>query len=318
MKAGCAVAVLVGACLAGSVSGAADRVRVYAARPDCFEYMFASIASGSDTASPLLSFNNLRTGRTTFARVGEKVGNYEAVSFEPRTETVFNEGLNREETRKSGVAVLADSFGQKFILDMGIALTNDSFVAWLVDLDNGNSVQVRPGDTISFGGITQRIDAVSLDKVMVSIDDEPAFIKIASEEDRASLARTWAKQREAWEEAKKRSDELARKEAEAREEEAMRAAFLAAASQSGQTASPPTRRPPSTQISVVTEYRYPTDYEIIPPIYDSRGNMIRPLMVIPRNFVTRPVGVTMGGGVSSPVLQDSRGGSGGTTTFSVP
>lgn len=302
-------------CTAGISLAGVERVRIYSARPDVFEYMFASIAAGSDTAAPQLSFNNLRTGRTTFAKVGEKVGDYRIQSFTPRTETFLNERTSREETRKSGTAVLASEIGQTVALEMGKALPTDGFVAWLVDLDSGGATLVRPGDSIVFAGVTQRVDGVSLQQVRVSVGGEPKFLVPATEEERAGLSAIWTRQREAWEEAKRRADERSRKEAEAREQEAMRTAFESTALQGYQPPAQSARRPSGTQISVVTEYRYPTDYEVIPPVYDSRGNMIRPLVVIPRNFVTRPVGVTMGGGGSTfTVIQDTRGSGGGTTS----
>lgn len=311
MKMTRAVLTLVAAisCAAGISLAGVERVRIFSARPDVFEYMFASIAAGSDTATPQLSFNNLRTGRTTFARVGEKVGDYRIQSFSPRTDTVLNERTNKEETRKSGTAVLASEFGRTVALEMGKALPTDGFVAWLVDLDSGGATLVRPGDSIVFAGVTQRVDGVSPQQVRVSVGGEPKFLAPATEEERAGLSATWARQREAWEEAKRLADERSRKEAEAREQEAMRRAFEATALQGYQPPAPSVQRPRGTQMSVVTEYRYPADYEVIPPIYDSRGNMIRPLVVVPRNFVTRPVGVTVGGGATPfTVIQDSRGG----------
>lgn len=303
---------LVAICLAGSAFAAVERLRVYTARPDAFEFMFASIAAGSATAVPLLSFNNLRTGRTTFAKVGEKVGDYRIKSFEPKSETVFNESINKQEVRKGGVVVLIAPTGQIVTLEMGRPLPNEQFVAWVVDLDTGNGAQVRPGDSVSLGGVTQRVDGVSPEQVCVSVDGEPRFLGLATDAERAELGAVWAKQREAWEETKRRSDERARKDAEAREQEAIRTAFEASAIQSVQRPAP-VRRPAGSQMSVVTEYRYPTEYEVIPPMYDSRGNMIRPLFVIPKHFVTRPVGVSVNSGTPDQVIQDSRG-TGGTTT----
>jgi hypothetical protein len=309
--------VVVAVCVVGAALGGLDSVRVYSARPDVFEYLLASIAAGSDTATPQLAFNNLRTGRTTFAKVGEMVGDYRVQSFTPRTTTVFNERTGKDETVKSGTAVLSDRYGQKVTLDMGKALPADGFVAWLVDTESGNGVQVRPGDTPVFAGAAQRVDGVSSNSVRVSVNGEPRFLTPATEPERAALSALWEKQRAAWEESKRRADERARKETEAREQEAIRAAFESTALYGAQPPAPTVKRPASTQISVATEYRYPTDYEIIPPLYDSKGNMIRPLLVIPRNFVTRPVGVTFGVGATAvPVPQGSQvdGGPASTTS----
>ena len=259
-------------------------LRVYAISPAVFDYVLTSVVA-TLTNAPVLSFNH-RNGQTFFARVGDTLGPYCIVAFEPRVERIFTPSVNAYLDRKGGRALLRDGDGRTFALELGTPLPQPGWTACLVDLKSGAQWSAREKDHIQAAGATLSVESVSKDAVLISAGGDIEPVAPASEVERADLARLW--------------DELAKQRAERLR--------LAARSQEKEPEDPfaswhPDLRQVMPQptfevrgrpgILIGQEYRYPSQFIVLPGVVSSSGKVVTEPFLVPTHFDTRSVGISL-------------------------
>lgn len=265
------------ACLAAAAHAAetTNEWRVLAVHPACFDYALTSVVTPSDP-NPRLAFNHL-SGRTIFARVGETVGPHRLQAYSCRTQNVFDATLNTTRTRVTGFATLDLAGGGRVTLEQGRPLTVPGWIASLICLTNATRWLVRPGSELP--GPWQ-VAAVLSNEVFISRSTVTQQVATLSETERESLVRQWT--------------------AQAAAPPATPAAEEAAPEQDA----PPVRRwdPPGQRalaerrerrIYVGGDYPWPTEFYVIPPVFDRHGRLVRPQITIPTRFERRRMGSSL-------------------------
>jgi len=279
----------------GGVCGGAEEtgdLRVYAAWPAVFEYRFTSVlAGGGEDVRVGLRHAD---GTTHTVGVGETVGDYTVTSHATRTVEVFKPGLNRRIERDADFVTLEHASGKTFELELGEPLELPGRpVVCLVALDSADWTYARHGDRVTWRYRDVEVEVAENGRVVLADGDTRHVVPRASSKERETL-------RAAWTRRKARAARLARRRAEERKEEteAERVADILANPQL-------VRRPVAVErpVSVLapargarmfagTEYRYPTDYEVIPMVGTTKsGDPVFRAVVVPRRFETRTTGM---------------------------
>ena len=270
--------------LAASVTAAPiDAIRVYAVQPAQFEFLFTA-AVGASTTNPLLSFNNSR-GRTCFVRVGEALGAYRLVAFEPLTQIATNEHTHARIEQRGGRATLQRPDGQKVVLEMGKPLQVPGWRALVVSMTNGAWRIVQDGENVRLDAAAFHVDRVSEAAVTADAGGQSKDIPFVADAEREKLVAMWQQQEE------EQNRQLAQ------------AALPAEEPKSQDNTIDITRRLPRPRetveftapasMSVGTEYRYPTRFIVVPGIQTLNGQTISQPIVVPADFETRSSGTSV-------------------------
>jgi len=281
------VCMIIGCCPAGAANPA-DGVRVYAIEPASFDYVFTAIASSSAT-NPVLSFNH-RSGRTFFVRPGERLGNYGVSDFKPVITQVFNPAIKMNQERKTGRVTLSGTNQPAIILELGKRLQQPGWMAYLVNLSDGNWWSVKEGDTVMAGAQALWIGPVNSNSVILVSAGRTNEAPVITGDETKQLVALWDSR------IRKRSGAMAEEELMAVQE--ADDSWLQAAQM---PAAQPVARPVSTTVVMQypsrtffgTDYSCPVEYTVLPGIWSSSGYLIRPTMVIPRRFETRSAGLSI-------------------------
>jgi hypothetical protein len=175
--------------VAPAAGGQTGNLRVLGVYSNCFEYLFMSVA-GVAGGQPCLAFNHL-DGRTSFVKVGDRLGAYTVRKYEPRDTQRFNPSLNAMQTEKSGVATLAGADGESFPLEMGKIRAQPGFLAMIGDLKTGAAFYARAGDAIGTGAAQAVVSEVAPEQVTVTADQGTRMIGPPSQEEHAALLGLW-------------------------------------------------------------------------------------------------------------------------------
>lgn len=275
-------------CLPAGAANPADGVRVYAIEPASFDYVFTAIASSSAT-NPVLSFNH-RSGRTFFVRPGERLGDYDVSHFQPVTTQVFNPAIKMNQERKVGRVTLSATNQAAIILELGKRLQQPGWMAYLVNLSDGNWWSVKEGDTVMAGAQSLWIGPVNSNSVILVSAGRTNEALVITGDETKQLVALWDSR------IRKRSGTPAGEELMAAQEPDN--SWLEAAQV---PAAQPVARPVSTTVVMQypsrtffgTDYSCPVEYTVLPGIWSSSGHLIRPTMVIPRRFETRSEGLSI-------------------------
>jgi hypothetical protein len=274
--------------LSGSATAtnSVELLRVYAIKPACFEYMFTS-AMERPEGRQSLSFNHIN-GRTVFAGVGDTVGEYKVMSFDPSVERVFNASVNAYMEKKDGTVVLQSSDGRKLALDMGKVLSQPGWMACLVWLDSGSWMYVGENDAVLAGDTEVPVIGISEDAITVMADNSKRVVPFISDNEKISLLALWEGRRKAREEAAKLAEKKQlQEESEPKQviTQVIRHAPALPVSAGLSRRSIDVRMPP--QFFYGTEYRYPVSFESVPVyIKTSSGVRMQNRLVLPRTFQT--------------------------------
>jgi hypothetical protein len=243
----------------------------------------------SSATNPVLSFNH-RSGRTFFVRPGERLGDYGVSDFKLVTTQVFNPAIKMNQERKTGRVTLSATNQAAIILELGKRLSRPGWMAYLVNLSDGNWWSVKEGDTVMAGAQLFGIGPVNSNSVVLISVGRTNEAPVITGDEAKQLAALW--------------DSRIRKRSGAKAEEELMAAqepdnswLEVAQAQVPQ----PVARPVSTTVVMQypsrtffgTDYSCPVEYTVLPGIWSSSGHLIRPTMVIPRRFETRSSGLSM-------------------------
>ncbi|OGV60168.1 MAG: hypothetical protein A2283_19580 [Lentisphaerae bacterium RIFOXYA12_FULL_48_11] len=266
-----------------------EPLRVYAVKSACFEYMFTSAMERSE-GRQTLSFNHIN-GRTVFAGVGEAVGEYTLMSYDPGVEMEFNPTTDSYVQRKAGTATLRSVDGRKILLDMGKILPLPGWVACLVWLDCGNWMYVSETDVILAGNAEFPIECIKEDSLVVitgTSDADRQVIPLIADDEKSSLLAMWESRRKAREE-----DEMLANKKSLPEDQEQKPVVT----QVIRHAPPlPVWEQPERRFVVIktppqffygTEFRYPVAFETVPLIEKtSYGTRVKRAIVVPKLFQT--------------------------------
>ena len=263
-----------------------DALRVAGIEPSVFEYQLTGMTRSTEGA-PRLSFND-RAGNTWFRLVGEHLGIYRLESFATHTNRVFNKSINAIQESRVVSAALSVPSGTKITLVQGERLAWPGWTAQIVSLDSGLGWAVREADAFTCADVTVRVVAVTATSVTVNARSptlaaqaSPIPIPALTDPDRTVLTARWA------ENAKRRQVALAaaaaQPSAEPEDQEPFAAPAIAPA--------PPRPRQVITvssqpQSPFGTVYSYPTEYTVIPAVWDMSGHLISQRVVLPTHFET--------------------------------
>jgi hypothetical protein len=275
-------------CLPAMAANSAAGIRVYAIEPASFDYVFTAIASSSAT-NPVLSFNH-RGGRTFFVRPGERLGDYEVSNFQPVITQVFNPAIKMNQERKAGRVTLCATNQPAIVMELGKRLPQPGWMAYLVNLSDGNWWSVKEGDTVVTGAQALWIGPVNSNSVILVSAGKTNEAPVITGDETDQLAALW--------------DSRIRKRSGAKAEEELMAAEEPDNSWMDAAKAPapqPVARPVSTTVVMQypsrtffgTDYSCPVEYTVLPGIWSSSGHLIRPTMVIPRRFETRSSGLSI-------------------------
>jgi hypothetical protein len=277
-------------------------IRVYAIEPASFDYVFTAIASSSAT-NPVLSFNH-RSGRTFFVRPGERLGDYGVSDFKQVTTQVFNPAIKMNQDRKTGQVTLSATNQAAIVLELGKRLQQPGWMAYLVNLSDGNWWSVKEGDTVMAGAQSLWIGPVNSNSVILISAGRTNEAPVITGDETKQLAALW--------------DSRVRKRSGSKSEEELMAAqesdtsWLEASTQVDRdlrARSDAARRSASTSgcwdysenVSMTypsrtffgTDYSCPVEYTVLPGIWSSSWHLIRPTLVVPRRFETRSEGLSI-------------------------
>lgn len=275
-------------CARTMLAGPSGSVRVYAVEPASFDYVFTAIVSSSAT-NPVLSFNH-RAGRTYFVRPGERLGDYRVTDFQPVTTRIFNPTINMNQERKGGRVTLSSTNQPGIVLELGKRVPQPGWMAYLVNLADGNWWSVKESDAVMMGSATLVIGPVGSNSVTLYVAGLTNQAPLITDSEAKQLAALW--------ESRARSRTMEKEEeaiATAREPDDSWIEEVKA------SAPRPVTRPQAR--TVVMQYPSrtffggyvpcPVDYLILPGIWSTSGQMIRPTMVVPRRFETRSAGIAI-------------------------
>jgi hypothetical protein len=262
--------------------------RAYRIHADVFDYLFTAYTQRAN-GEWSLSFNH-RDGGTRFVRVGERLGVYRLIAFEPSAGKVFVASVNAWQERKGGRAILRSEDGALRTLEMGQPLEVEGRRAVVACMETGDYWNVRVGDPLATSNAIGSVVAIGTETVTVEMtaDGSAVAIPAAEPEEKEALARLWSQQNE----TRRRREEWARHAREQQEAaaQAQRAAAAQArrAERQAQAEARATRSRPSFHYG--TEYRYPTAYEVV-WLTDGSDGKLRPV-IVPSRFATRATGFT--------------------------
>ncbi len=285
------VACAMGAATARLSAAPIDGLRVVDIQPSVFDYLLTGLSRNADGA-PRLSFND-RAGSTWFRRPGEHLGPYRVESFEIRTNHAFNGAVNAVLESRVVSVVLGTPSGTNLTLVQGERLPWPGWTARLVSLDTGAGWAVREADAIALADTTARVATVTATSVTIcaagpvaAAPPERTRVPSLSDPERTALAQRWA------ENARRRQATLAAA-VQAQKDEAEASPFQPVI----EPAPPPRQitgvRGQPSQMGIGTVYSYPTEFTIVPALWDTSGHLVSERVVIPRHFETRYSGVSL-------------------------
>ena len=168
-------------------------MRVLCVYSNCFEYLFASVVSGTgDNAT--LAFNYLG-GRTVFVKIGQPLGEYVVESVTTGSQEVFNPTINTNQTVKTGVATLKKE-GETIRLEMGRPLPRPGYQALVAWLDTGDAAYLRPGDLVTGTTPQMTVKSVRPGSVTLASPNGVTAVANATSEERVNLSNLWQARRE--------------------------------------------------------------------------------------------------------------------------
>ena len=261
-----------------------ESLRVYAIEPASFDYTFTAIVASTST-NPVLSFNH-RGGRTYFVHPGEALGDYRVSDFQPVITRVFNPTIKLEQEQRSGRVTLRSTKAPPVVLELGRRLQRPGWMAYLVNLTDGNWWTVKETDTIVSGEFSIQVGMVESNSVTVFARGGTNRVPLIATNEASKLTALWDAH------TRRRTEGTLAAEPEKQEESDVFAPV------------PPAPRqepvfPPSPRTVVMrypsrtffgTDYSCPTEYSVLPAIWSGAGTLIRPTIVVPRRFETRSTG----------------------------
>ncbi len=269
----------------GGLGGAAETdtlpLRVWSISQDSMDYIFMSTTPQRD-GSPMLAFNH-RSGRTSFLRVGDRLGDWSVDSFTPYTRTEKNPRTGMEKEIDVGRVSLLSEAGDVRQLEQGQLYPMPGYRAVLIDIASGRRFDVREGDRVEVGGETLEVGPVSSDTVAISAGSEAQSLPVISDDEVATLRQ---RIETATADARREAERL-RKARERREAE----------DDWSQNVKIPVRpqKPPPKTFPTVPQYYFgtygpiPVEYTILPPMFSRNGRMVRGAIIVPTRFETGPV-----------------------------
>jgi hypothetical protein len=163
-------------------------LRLHAIQPETFDFVFASVITGSDGA-PVLAF----TGRdgTRFLKVGETLGDYTLTAYAPATNRVFNPSVNTWLTVKGGVATLASPTGGTLKLEQGKPKEGPNWRAMLLRPDTADTWILHAGNSFAVDGTSVELVSVTSTSVIARTAGETFRVPFltAEEKERFRVAR---------------------------------------------------------------------------------------------------------------------------------
>lgn len=257
-------------------------LRVYATQPAVFDYLFTSV-SQSAGGTPVLAFNH-RNGRTFFVHVGDGLDGYIVAAHEPRVRRVRIPATNSYREEKADDVILHAPDGGIVRLQLGQTLPEPGWMAHLVVVESGEWCLAKTGDVVPLAGTKVGVLRISENGVTLEAGGVSQEVATVTAEERQQLAKLWDRRRE--EAERERVARQQRREDVEREEAARMAARP-------QIQSQPVRRvAPASAMGFGTEFRYPTEFQLIPAVVDSSGRVIQPAIVIPKSFGVRSSGIS--------------------------
>lgn len=265
----------------------AESIRVYAIEPASFEYVFTAVVAGNAT-NPILSLNH-RSGRTSFVRTGGHVGEYVVSNYQAGVRHVYNPTINSTQDIQTGRVSLCGKAGPPVVLELGKRLPQPGWMAYLVDLSNGNWWYVRESDVILRDAVSLQIGPVETNSVTLLAEGVTNRVSLISDAEIRNLTRVWA------DNGRKRTENKTDDAAEVSQDDSP---FDATPHGSPVQAVP---RPASRSVVLRypsrtyfgTDYSCPTEYMVLPAIWNANGQIVRPTMIVPRRFETRSVGLSI-------------------------
>jgi hypothetical protein len=173
-------------CTAVAAGAGIESLRVQETRPAVFDYQFASIVSRAG-AQPVLAFNQ-RDGKSFFLKVGDPLGEYRIVSFDPRSRKVFNPSLNARLEEDCSVATLKKLDGSRVVLERGRWLPQPGLSAVVVHLETDATWTLQAGDALRLddeAGIT--VADIRSNAVFLSTAGTRYAVPVITEDERQSL-----------------------------------------------------------------------------------------------------------------------------------
>jgi hypothetical protein len=258
--------------------------RVLATHPAYFEYAFTSVVTPADP-HPNLAFNHI-SGRTEFARVGEMIGPYRLVEVQARTQMVFLATLNANRPQVTRFAELEAAGGRRIRLEQGKALPQPGRLASLVKVPSGTRWLVQRGSTLPGPTGTLAVVSITEDAVLVRNGTCTQLVASVSAAERDALYRLW-----------EQAQVAKRERAAAQETEVEPPVRNWAAPGPSKSL---VRRPRTTlavrrpqRMFFGSSYPWPTEFRVLPPVYDRNGQLVRPSVVIPTHFERRDTGISV-------------------------
>jgi len=266
-------------------AGSLDTIRVYAIEPAYFDYVFTAIMSSSAT-NPVLSFNH-RSGRTLFIHPGERLGEYGVGDFKSVIKKVLNPTIKMEQELKSGSVTLRGTNGPPVVLELGKRLSQPGWMAYLVNMTDGNWWYVKEGDTVVAGDAPIQIGPVASNAVSVFTPGMTNTVLLITEAETDKLAGLWESR------ARSRTEKKAVPVPE--QDDTIFDPVPAVTQQqivpNQDTKTVTVSYPSGTFFG--TGYSYPTEYMVMPEIWSASGRLLRPSVVVPRRFRPRASGFSI-------------------------
>ncbi len=265
----------------GAMETNALPLRIWSVSRDSMDYVFMSSTPGVD-GSPILSFNH-RNGRTSFLRVGDRLGDWLVAGHAPGKREERNPRSGQVKEVDADVVTLEGEDRVARRLDQGKLFTIDGYRTLLMDLKSGRRHDVRGGDVVEADGGVWSVANVSPSSVTLKADGREHVIPLISDAEVASLRQRAADLAA----AERREAERVSKVEERRKAEAW----------TENVKIPPREVPTQQKTFRDTEPCHffgtygpvPVEYTIVPPLFDSNGRMIRSAIAVPTRFETRPV-----------------------------
>lgn len=255
---------------AETLSDPAESLCIYTVKPAVFDYVLTAAFEGAD-GDVRLTFND-RFGRTHFVRPGDRLGTGAVESYDAESDT----------------AILRDARGDRIELERGAYREEPGYMARVMAPESGASWLVKEGEIFDHAGHRIRVTAIGSHSVSVAVSGRETALAAATEEDMAAFSRVRREREEAWAERIAREKEAVL-EARRRRDEGV-GLVVRSKPLTGETLDR------DLGFSVGREYRYPTRYDIVPPVYRD-GKVVSPGFAVPTDFETRVCGSGIDGRV---------------------
>lgn len=257
-------------------------IRIWRIEPDSFDLILKSAFAGADD-SQVLALNH-RSGKTFFAKVGDKIGDYTILSYDEQVERIFKPTVNAYQSKKTGIVHMETPNGDRVTLKQGKRVKQSGLLAYLISLRTGQWSTVRSGEVTELDNLNISVTSVEEEIVEAVVDEQGMIIKPIADEEREALVAKWEER----DRLQQERIEAARRE---KEEAAERAKIALAAVPRPEPRVTEIRHAPKMFIG--TDYPYPTEFEVLPGLYSNSGKMIRPPIAVPTRFKRRTGGFSV-------------------------